>query len=483
MILSRRSFVAGVTALSLAPSGAWAATRLRGAEIVSDIAILREAYETMHPGLYRYNSPARTRDRFEALQRSWSRDQERGQAYLSLSRFLAGIQCGHTYANFYNQSDAVVEELFARRIALPFRFVWIDQRMIVTENMSGDTRLERGAEILEFNGHTPAAILRNLMRYARADGANDEKRRSLLEVSGYDEYETFEVFFSLLFPSERIDLRVRPFGARAAMAVELGRTGRALASETLDRDAPQWTLDWGHPGAARLIMPNWALYNSRWDWRAFLDSAFQQISERDVTRLIVDLRGNEGGLDCGDEIIARLIDADLPLSMNERRVRYRRTLDHLNPYLDTWDDSFRDWGENAIPLADGWYRLRASSESESRVISPKGPRFRGDVVVIIDATNSSATFQFANVLRINGLGTLVGRPTGGNLRGINGGGFFFLRLPASGLECDLPLIGTFPPHPAPNAGLRPDVLVPRLVADIAAGRDAALETARSLGRR
>ena len=51
-----------------------------------------------------------------------------------------------------------------------------------------------------------------------------------------------------------------------------------------------------------------------------------------------------------------------------------------------------------------------------------------------------------------------------------------MRLPGSGIEVDLPLIGQFPisDRPLPDAGLEPDVRVQRRVEDIAAGRDAEL---------
>jgi hypothetical protein len=75
------------------------------------------------------------------------------------------------------------------------------------------------------------------------------------------------------------------------------------------------------------------------------------------------------------------------------------------------------------------------------------------------------------------LGTLVGQPTGGNQRGITGGAFFFLRLPKTGIEVDVPLIGQFPVAATlpPDAGLAPDVLVRPTIEDIASGRDAELE--------
>jgi hypothetical protein len=60
------------------------------------------------------------------------------------------------------------------------------------------------------------------------------------------------------------------------------------------------------------------------------------------------------------------------------------------------------------------------------------------------------------LVRRSGLARIYGQPTGGNQRGINGGSFFFVRLPNSGLEADLPLVGVFPKEPKPDAGLLPD---------------------------
>lgn len=159
-----------------------------------------------------------------------------------------------------------------------------------------------------------------------------------------------------------------------------------------------------------------------------------------------------------------------------RLVRYRRVADDLRPYLDTWDKSFFDWGNDAQPFDTSYYTLSSDNDkgADANVIRPKGPRFHGKVVVLIGPENSSATFQFAALLQRERLGVLVGEETGGNLRGINGGAFFFLRLPQSALEADLPLIGTFPIEDMPDRGLQPDVEAPDTPASIAAGEDPAL---------
>jgi C-terminal processing protease CtpA/Prc len=190
--------------------------------------------------------------------------------------------------------------------------------------------------------------------------------------------------------------------------------------------------------------------------------------------LVIDLRGNEGGLDCGHEIIARLIDRPVSARLYDRRVRYRDVPQQLIPYLDTWDRSFDHLGAEARDIGNGFYQLPLNGEDQ---ILPKGQRFTGKVAVLTEPMNSSATFNFAVLMRTYGLGKLVGGPTGGNQRGINGGAFYFLRLPASGLEVDVPLIGYFPQTPRPDAGVTPDIAIMPTARDIAKGRDPVLERA------
>lgn len=66
-----------------------------------------------------------------------------------------------------------------------------------------------------------------------------------------------------------------------------------------------------------------------------------------------------------------------------------------------------------------------------------------------------------------------------NQRGINGAAFFFLRLPHSKLEVDLPLIATFPPGDPPDVGLQRDTLVNPGVADLSAGLDSQRQAVRA----
>jgi hypothetical protein len=351
------------------------------------------------------------------------------------------------------------------------------------------TGLPPGDEVVEIGGVAASRLLAELLPLAPADGHNDAKRRREMELRGSDTWELFDIYLPVLRPELVRDgvvrLRVRaPDGRVWAMDVAL--EDRAERLKTLETgvitpgsDAPAWRMERLASGAAWLTMRDWAVFESKWDWKTALNADLDALAAERAPGLVIDLRGNGGGLDVGDVILERLVDRDVRKSDLRRFTRYRRTPADLDPYLQTWDQSFRDWGEQAVgPDARGFYRLtRYDDDPGGDLIRPRGARFRGQVVVITDAANSSATFGFAEAVKTNALATLVGETTGGSRRGINGGAFFFLTLPGSGIEIDIPLIGAFPATPQPDAGIEPDAPVVTTAADIAAGRDPVREAA------
>ena len=391
------------------------------------------------------------------------------------------MRCGHSYANFYNQKKAVQQALFDGGGRVPVQFLWLGGEMVVTADPYA-TGLAPGSVVEAIDGRPAGAILAALMPFARADGHNDAKRRRLLSVQGEDGYEMFDVFHQLLFGArDRYRLRVRaPDGRRRALtvpAISLAerRAKRIVGDER--GDLPVWTIE-RRGDAAILTMPSWGLYDSKWDWRAWLDRELDRLVVDRVATLVVDLRGNEGGEDCGNAIIARVAERPVRLDPARRLVRYRELPKRFAPYADTWDRLFDQLGAGAPRFDDRFFEL-AGADRAGEVIALKGPRFTGRLVVLIGPQNSSATFAFAQAVRRERLGTLIGEPTGGNRRGINGGCFYFFRLPETGLEADLPLIGTFPTTPQPDAGLVPDVTVAQTPATIAAGTDPVMARAMS----
>lgn len=462
-----------------------------------DVAVLREVFEVAHPGLHRYRTDAELQDAYARLEREFIAARNYGEAYVALTRFTSQIECGHTFPNPTNQKKAIAAAVFRATPRVPFYFRWLDGRMIVTRDASGGAGFTPGMEIRAINGVAASKILETLLPLARADGANRAKRISNLEVRPENRWETFDVLYPLLFNhSEEVlgtprnpeepavwgfDVRLPDGTQRTITAAPVTDDARlAVRDESLrgaKPDAPPWTLSIdGH--RAVMTMPTWVTFNDHWDWQGWLRDAFTKLNAAGVRQLVIDLRVNEGGSAVGDVILAHLATKPVSAEPFGRYLRYQKIPPKLVPVLDTWDRSFDDRtvGTRASRTKPGFYEILERKE-DSTIVEPRTPHFAGRVAVLVGPENSSATFLFALIARKYHVATLVGQPTGGNRRGINGGSFYFVRLPHSQLEVDLPLVGNFPSSPQPNEGVLPDVYVKPTPQSIAANDDVELKRA------
>lgn len=481
--MKRRTFISTLTAASIAPllhsPQAFAMRPMSSnGRIANDLAIVRSAM-AMHPGLYLHRTPAQidvALARFETDYAHAADTEDLARAYLALSRFLATLRCGHSYANFFNQDDADVKRLFDRSTRVPFFFRWVGNRMVILRDPSA-MRLPRGTEVLALNGLTATQVLATLMPVTRADGANDGKRRSLLSVEGREDLETFDIFQGLLLPptdgEHRLKVRLpnRKIEQRTCAPISLAERRAMMTKVDPTSDKPRWTWELRADGIAVLTMPGWAMWNSKWDWRTWLEERLDSL--KDAVGLIVDIRDNEGGDDCGDPILARLVEKPISGWPFDLRLRFNEVPAIIRENSSTWDPSFYDLGKGAQSLGGGYY-YPAAEETLAR-IAPSNKRITCPVVVLIGPVNSSATLVFIHAARATGKVTLIGETTGGNRRGVNGGAFLFVKLPFSGIEFDLPLKGYVARLSQPDAGIDPDVRVPVTVASLRDGQDEVLD--------
>jgi len=310
--VSRRRLVMGAGAMmlqmrALAAASSTPVDRPDVKALSSDVDILQSAYERLHPGLLRYNTPAQIATHFGMLREELASLPEKGPwlapAYLAFAKFAAKIRCGHTYANFYNQSDAVRKALLENADKLPAEFRWIGSRMLVTRDLSHEQGLPPGTFIVSINGVAVDQLLARLLALARADGSNDAKRVAQMELQGVDRYEAFDVYLPLLAPGRdgEVGLECQRLEALHTDRLEL----RAPTFEerlAARRVSPQdthagWRFDSSDPLCATLKMPNWALYDSKWAWRAYIAESFEQVAALKPSGLVIDLRGNECGLE------------------------------------------------------------------------------------------------------------------------------------------------------------------------------------------
>ncbi|MFN3757514.1 MAG: S41 family peptidase [Flavobacterium sp.] len=150
--------------------------------------------------------------------------------------------------------------------------------------------------------------------------------------------------------------------------------------------------------------------------------------------------------------------------------------DTLLPYLKTWNQEFKEpKKENDYLKVNGYYEKRDTLNLPCIPTNPKTNSYKGEVFLITNANNSSTTFTMADIFKNYSFGKIVGEPTGGTKQGLNGGQMFFLCLPFSKFEIDLPIIFQAPTENSLDEAVNPDYLITTKQSDIFYNRDSQIE--------
>lgn len=450
---------------------------LPAAAMQRDLALLVEAFESLHPGLTRYQAAADFRAQADSLHRWFAEPRSRGETYLALARFTARLRCSHTYLNFWNQSPETKQWLLTGGDKLPFAFLLDDaDRWIVLRSAVPGGHLAIGDTILAINGRSTPGLVADLLSAVRGDGDNDAKRRSLIELQDRKKHETLDALLPLVLPPirGRYELAVRR-GAGHASGVTRDTIMWVETMTAASRKATARPLVEARPNAELIVDGTIGIlrvdgfeFDSGWD--RFLRITFDRLREVGSTALVLDLRENEGGSDEGAlQLLRYLIRQPLTLPPVQQVVAYDTVPARLRPFLQTWDNAFYDRRGKVRARNDGRFDLTDGSRRPV-VVQPIRHPFNGRILVLTGPVNSSASHNLVRVLRGQAGITLVGAPTGGSLRASTGGNLFFLRLPASGLEVDIPLISYEWGADQPPGGVPPDVVTPEREALAAALR-------------
>ncbi len=454
-------------------------------ELQKDFEVLKNVLKNYHPGLYRYQDSASIENHFTVLQNELNQNLSTTEFYLILSRFTAKLKCGHTFCSYYNQNKNIQDSIFNLRDKVPFTFYLFEKQMLIDKNLS-DSKMNEGSEVISINNIPVSSIIDSLLPYIKGDGSNDGKRLSDLELSGLGKFEAFDIYFPLLFPpnNSSYELEIKDIGNNVSQMVKVKCVSRAERFDMMEQKYGKqpatyddlWNFKIINENTAYLQLGTFVTNKLTIDWKKFLAKAFDEVKSKNISNLIIDIRGNEGGDDEVNLVLANYL-ASKPIAFPEFKqlLTYEKVSDELRPYLKTWDKGFYDRTGKVIDLNNGFYTWK--KERQSKVISKKKKAYAGNIYLLVNAANSSATFFLATGLQQNKIATIIGTETGGNRKGTNGGNLFFLRLPNSKIEIDVPLIGYYPLVEQPDEGLTPDIVVLATLEDIKNKKDVVLEKA------
>ena len=454
----------------------------------ADLHVLYDdAWTTLHPGLYRYNTPEQITGYFETLKRQCALPLPEKKFYLLLSQLAQKVKCGHTYLNPLNLDSATAIRLLPDKVIPVFFSILNKRQMVITKTLGTKTELRTGDEILAINGIPVRRIMDSLLTVSRSDGNHSQGKKynnineTPDEATGYSLFDIyFPLFFKITTPWQLTVKAYRSHQIHIYQLMPLSFKDRTAAYVQLYGPVPSGERSWAYQHlttqTAYLKCGTFAFWNSLFNEKHYVDSVFNDLNNHpEIKNIIVDIRNNEGGDNTGSYILSYLTDRKLGCDDHDHPCyRFLTVPDTLLPYLHTWDNSFKapknpaDFFTNHLGLHE-----RIIKEGDCAYIEPQAKRFKGKLYLLINAKNSSAGYEMARNVKINKLGTLIGETTGGSQQGINGGEFFFLTLPKSKLEIDLPLIFNYHPN-KPDEGIIPDVEILTRQGDVAKNIDAQL---------
>ena len=327
--------------------------------------------------------------------------------------------------------------------------------MIVDSSL---TKKIRHNDIIKCINDIPVSkITDRLSYYIKADGNRMSKKIKDLQVFFEARYNYFDYYFPLIY------------GFKDSVNIELigGNIHRIPLIKKQDRNAEtsqntnyddMWSYTF-HEDYAYLKLGTFVTWKMSLDWEAYLDEFFEQLSKKRTQHLIIDIRDNEGGMtEVTDYLTNRLASKSGILIPRRKHLVYKKVSKNLKPHLSTWSKWYYNVGWWTKKL-DNIYRTPRISRMKKK-IKRNTKAFQGQTYLLVNEANSSATFILAENLKINKYATLVGTETGGTKKGINGGQIFFLKLPNSNIEIDIPLIGSYPIKDLEDQGIIPDIHIP-----------------------
>jgi len=486
--------MASATQPSVATAGYQA--RIISAEDASaDIALMRRGFETIHPGIYRYTSKKEIDAAFVRLSTAALRPISELDLHREIALMLATIHCDHTKAEM---SDALTKYREANPTHLPLRFRMIEGRMIVLSNDGQTSSPTVGSEILTVNGMTVPSLLLKLGKTVAYDGDTDQAIAVKLgddsDLMGDDFNEYYPSFFG--FPRDwKIGWKQIGEGTSAQSILKPITFDNWIKLDSPDgryRNEFYRAITWRMAGkVARLKIETFVNYRNPVQPTAFLGGFFRAMKDADTDHLILDLRNNGGGSEDVSIALGRYLLAK-PFVWS-KPVRYKAVrFGDLAQHIETWGD--REARFNP-PMAlfemtrDGWFdRIPVlTTPEESDEISTVehliagANHFTGKLTVLSGPQNGSGATRSIAQFKDKLGATIIGEDSAGSAEGPTSGSVFLMTLPNSRLKVRIPEAWnrTNIKSWAQNKGVPVDHLVVPTLADFQAGRDRAVEVARS----
>ena len=449
-------------------------------QLKEDFTIFRNALEEAHPGLYSYTSKDTFDTRFNKTFASINRDMNELELLRLLSPLVSTIGCEHTPI----RSSILYWKTFGEKsLYFPFHLGILSSIAFVTSNISNDSTLQVGLDVLSINDiPMPEIINKICSSLSQTDGFIKTGKYRRIE-SDFPYYYSIYVgqpdSFKINFGDKGVQ-RILKMPALDIPTIRKNNWHRHPKSSNPDVYKPLTLRLYKDSSTAYLEINSFDegdLQEGKQHFKRFIKSAFEQIKQHHINNIIIDVRSNSGGNERFAQYLYTFLAnspfryyKSLPVKTNKKPSFWKYTDKPLLAHL----------AKLYIKQTDSVYYI--VRKADFRLYKPVTNGFKGNVYILVNGGSASAATEFPAFAQSDGRAIIVGEETNGAYMGGNSGEGITLTLPNSGIRVTIPYAKVnmnVKPHEK-GRGVIPDVVIERKKESILQHKDDALETTFNL---
>lgn len=373
---------------------------------------------------------------FDRTYDSIQEDMTELEFYRLVNLIISEVNCGHTNLSI---SEALHTNRINNAKFFPLDVTVIENEIYVLE-ANEELKICEGDQILSINGKKCEDIIKMLIDNISGDGESETKQRFIISKNFNNKYYDF-VDDSEYFEVELVNKKggVYTVHLNAKYKEEYNTTAWELHfTEYKDGNYYESIIYEDYA----LLTINVFMKEKEDNFSEFINNFFNELQDKNIDKLIIDLRGNFGGNpDMAQTLLSHLISEDIEYFVDSELPLYYNIMGYQKP------------------------------------VKPSDVSFSGKTVLLTDGACFSTSGHFCSLFKYHNLGTIVGTTTAGTYVCSDSSkdkilGNTRMKLHYSTLVYEVNVDGL-----SDNLGVTPDIVIESTIDDLLNEEDIAMQTA------
>jgi len=426
------SLITAISCLATtAQDNPYESSTLTAAQLQEDFAIFESSLKKNHPNLTYYTSEAALESAFVEIKNSLQQEMSPIEFYRLLTPLLPLIGNNHTNIK---PPTSYIQWLNSGAKRFPFRLFHADDTLYVAEDYSEEYTIKEGSVLVSINGVEVGELFDQFLANISTDG-NNQTDPILRASNGFSRYmayyhalaESFEIVYL------DADQTLQTATIKALYANEIVRNGKLRMYK---RDKPTVEYSFTIEENVGLLSVHTFSPTSAKAFREFLATTFAELKEKNIDRLLIDLRHNRGGYpESSDELLSYFIQEEIFTVKEEYAITEK--VYHASYFEE--DNFFKHFNKRKFVFKDGKYHVKGATNA---AVKPKSTAYTKNVYVLMSGYSSSTTGQLLGLMKTHTKATFLGQEAGGNPVSIVADDLLTLVLPNSKIKVTLPVIAS-----------------------------------------